>query len=114
MLSPWIHFGSISVRHIYYRVAQKHAEWQAAGLDKGKSCLDFLQQMGYREYSRLVCTEQSEVTAAENLLRLQFLQLWVVSRASQCADADLSTSGCKRPQNLGPLLSVAWLSNAQP
>jgi cryptochrome 2 len=52
MLSPWIHFGSISVRHIYYRVAQKHAEWQAAGVDKGRSCLDFLQQMGYREYSR--------------------------------------------------------------
>lgn len=54
MLSPWIHFGSISVRHIYYRVAQKHAEWQAAGVDKGRSCLDFLQQMGYREYSRWV------------------------------------------------------------
>jgi deoxyribodipyrimidine photolyase len=52
MLSPWIHFGSISVRHIYYRVAQKHAEWQASGVDKGRSCLDFLQQMGYREYSR--------------------------------------------------------------
>lgn len=22
MLSPWIHMGSISVRHVYYRVAQ--------------------------------------------------------------------------------------------
>jgi deoxyribodipyrimidine photolyase len=22
MLSPWIHAGSISVRHVYYRVAQ--------------------------------------------------------------------------------------------
>ena len=45
MLSPWIHAGSLSVRHIYYR-------WQAAGGDNGRSCLDFLQQMGYREYSR--------------------------------------------------------------
>jgi deoxyribodipyrimidine photolyase len=54
MLSPWIHFGTISVRHIYYRVAQKHAEWQAAGVERGKSCMDFLQQMGYREYSRWV------------------------------------------------------------
>jgi len=34
------------------RVAQKHAEWQSSGVDRGKSCLDFLQQMGYREYSR--------------------------------------------------------------
>lgn len=34
------------------RVAQKHAEWQGSGVDRGKSCLDFLQQMGYREYSR--------------------------------------------------------------
>ncbi|KAI8471040.1 MAG: hypothetical protein J3K34DRAFT_520806 [Monoraphidium minutum] len=52
MLSPWIHAGSVSVRHIYYRVAQKHAEWQASGAGRGASCLDFVQQLGYREYSR--------------------------------------------------------------
>lgn len=110
MLSPWIHMGSISVRHVYYRVAQvgfsmgppaarlpappacgdpcvsstaaapqpgcllaltesrpparlparvrsrpqKHAEWQPAAPERGASCLDFVQQLGYREYSRWV------------------------------------------------------------
>lgn len=51
-LSPWIHCGSLSVRTIYYRVRRKQAEWLAEGKDLSKSCTDFLQQMGYREYSR--------------------------------------------------------------
>ncbi|KAG2450020.1 hypothetical protein HYH02_000124 [Chlamydomonas schloesseri] len=51
-LSPWIHIGSISVRYIFYRVRQCQAEWLAGGADRGRSCDDFLQQMGYREYSR--------------------------------------------------------------
>ena len=112
MLSPWIHAGSVSVRHVYYRVAQvracmcarvcvsaapaispsdssavganpallyahppppqhthtnthththththtqKHAEWAEAVPERGGSCLDFVQQLGYREYSRCVC-----------------------------------------------------------
>ena len=73
MLSPWIHAGGVSVRHVYYRVAQKHAEWQAlaaagggaaggaaagggggggGAVGSGAGCLDFVQQLGYREYSR--------------------------------------------------------------
>jgi cryptochrome 1 len=71
MLSPWIHFGSISVRHIYYRVAQKHAEWQAAGVDKGKSCLEFLQQMGYREYSRYLAFHFPFITERSMLAHLR-------------------------------------------
>eukprot|EP00775_Hariotina_reticulata_P005124 gene5124-5364_t len=51
-LSPWIHDGTISVRFIYYRIRALQAEWQAAGADNQKSCQDFLQQLGYREYSR--------------------------------------------------------------
>ncbi|KAG2427955.1 hypothetical protein HXX76_011942 [Chlamydomonas incerta] len=51
-LSPWIHIGSISVRYIFYRVRQCQAEWLAGGADTARSCDDFLQQMGYREYSR--------------------------------------------------------------
>lgn len=31
---------------------QCQAEWLAAGTDRAQSCDDFLQQMGYREYSR--------------------------------------------------------------
>jgi hypothetical protein len=33
-------------------LAQKHTEWQAGDTDRGPSCLDFVQQLGYREYSR--------------------------------------------------------------
>ena len=53
-LSPWIHIGTISVRYIYYRVRQCQEAWLAQGIDRTQSCLDFLQQMGYREYSRWV------------------------------------------------------------
>ncbi|GFH29708.1 phytochrome-like protein cph1, partial [Haematococcus lacustris] len=41
-LSPWIHIGTISVRYIFYRALPSITN----------SCKDFLQQMGYREYSR--------------------------------------------------------------
>ncbi len=34
------------------QVRQCQGEWLAAGADKSVSCDDFLQQMGYREYSR--------------------------------------------------------------
>ncbi|KAK9817351.1 hypothetical protein WJX74_009833 [Apatococcus lobatus] len=52
-LSPHIHMGEISVRHIYFVVRQQeHAflrEGRARGVD---SCRQFMQQMGYREYAR--------------------------------------------------------------
>ncbi|WIA22738.1 hypothetical protein OEZ86_009697 [Tetradesmus obliquus] len=51
-LSPWIRVGSVSVRHIYYRVRAQQAEWAAAGVDHDSSCRDFMQQLAYREYSR--------------------------------------------------------------
>ncbi|GIL75052.1 hypothetical protein Vretifemale_4894, partial [Volvox reticuliferus] len=51
-LSPWVHIGSISVRYIFYRIRQCQAEWMAVGVDRTRSCDDFLQQVGYREYSR--------------------------------------------------------------
>ncbi|GLI62187.1 hypothetical protein VaNZ11_004772, partial [Volvox africanus] len=51
-LSPWVHIGSISVRYIFYRIRQCQAEWLAIGVDRTRSCDDFLQQVGYREYSR--------------------------------------------------------------
>ena len=54
MLSPWIHFGSLSVRHAYYRVAKQHAAWAAAGVHCCSCCLDFLQPLGLREYSCLL------------------------------------------------------------
>mmetsp|Transcript_6370 Transcript_6370/g.14137 ORF Transcript_6370/g.14137 Transcript_6370/m.14137 type:complete len:935 (-) Transcript_6370:1153-3957(-) len=51
-LSPWIHIGSISMRYIFYRVRQAQVEALAAGVDRNQSCIDFMRQMGYREYGR--------------------------------------------------------------
>ncbi|KAF8066292.1 CRY1 [Scenedesmus sp. PABB004] len=51
-LSPWIHAGDLSVRTIFHRVRAQQAAWAAAGEDAGGSCAAFLQQLGYREYSR--------------------------------------------------------------
>ena len=53
------------------RVAQKHAEWQAQGSDKGRSCLDFLQQMGYREYSRYLSFHFPFITERSMLAHLR-------------------------------------------
>jgi len=50
-LSPHIHFGEVSVRRIYYLVKQREWEWASAG-QGSTSCMDFLRQMGYREYGR--------------------------------------------------------------
>lgn len=50
-LSPHIHYGEISPRHIYYVVKQKEWEWQQQG-STWTSAADFLKQLGYREYSR--------------------------------------------------------------
>jgi hypothetical protein len=63
------------------RVAQKHAEWQGSGVDRGKSCLDFLQQMGYREYSRW------DTTAAANINLLSCL--CAVASLARCDSATL-------------------------
>ncbi|KAK9819946.1 hypothetical protein WJX72_004261 [[Myrmecia] bisecta] len=50
-LSPHIHYGEISVRHVYYVARQREMQFKAEG-SGGTSCEDFLRQMGYREYAR--------------------------------------------------------------
>jgi deoxyribodipyrimidine photolyase len=55
MTSPWIHAGSLSVRAVYYAVAARHAAWCAEGAGRARSCLEFLQQLGYREYRCVLC-----------------------------------------------------------
>lgn len=51
-LSPHLHFGEMSVRYVYYAVKQREAAWSAQQGGPMGSCVDFLQQIGYREYSR--------------------------------------------------------------
>lgn len=50
-LSPHIHFGEISVRVIFHEVRAREAALRASRPDS-TAVPDFLQQLGYREYSR--------------------------------------------------------------
>eukprot|EP00891_Asterochloris_glomerata_P002034 jgi/Astpho2/2034/Aster-00531 len=50
-LSPHIHYGEISIRHVFYVVKQRELDFLEKG-NRSTSCRDFLQQMGYREYAR--------------------------------------------------------------
>lgn len=50
-LSPHVHFGEISARHIFQECIKKGAEWETENKG-GSSVADFLRQLGYREYSR--------------------------------------------------------------
>eukprot|EP00879_Flechtneria_rotunda_P003190 GHRR01003413.1.p1 GENE.GHRR01003413.1~~GHRR01003413.1.p1 ORF type:complete len:685 (+),score=262.21 GHRR01003413.1:1217-3271(+) len=110
MLSPWIHFGCISVRHIYYRVAQKHAEWQAAGLDQGKSCLDFLQQMGYREYSRYLAFHFPFITERSMLAHLRAVP-WRLDQAAFKAWRQGLTGYPLVDAGMRQLWSMGWCHN---
>lgn len=50
-LSPYIHFGEVSVRHVYHAVKAMALEWARRG--QSTEALDaFLRQLGFREYSR--------------------------------------------------------------
>eukprot|EP00892_Ulva_mutabilis_P006803 jgi/Ulvmu1/4495/UM002_0221.1 len=50
-LSPYIHFGEVSVRVIYHEAMQRR-EVLAAADPQSQAVDDFVQQLGYREYSR--------------------------------------------------------------
>lgn len=62
-------------------MAQRHAEWQAGGQDKGRSCLDFLQQMGYREYSRYLSFHFAFITERSMLAHLRAVP-WRLDQAA--------------------------------
>lgn len=53
-LSPHVHYGEISMRHIFFVVKQRESTFQhtAEATAVHTSCSDFLKQTGYREYSR--------------------------------------------------------------
>ncbi|CAK0781020.1 hypothetical protein CVIRNUC_005258 [Coccomyxa viridis] len=51
-LSPHVHFGEISTRHIFYVVKRREARQGAHAAEWAQSTTDFLRQMGYREYAR--------------------------------------------------------------
>lgn len=50
-LSPHIHYGEVSVRHMHYVAKSQQLDWARLG-ESGASVSHFLRQLGYREYSR--------------------------------------------------------------
>ncbi|XP_074572714.1 cryptochrome-1-like isoform X2 [Curcuma longa] len=56
MLSPYIHFGELSVRKIYQNVRIKQLQWaKDRDCKKEESAKMFLRSIGLREYSRYLC-----------------------------------------------------------
>ncbi|KAJ7570316.1 hypothetical protein O6H91_01G114800 [Diphasiastrum complanatum] len=56
LLSPYLHFGELSVRKVFYNVREKQALWTKEGNDGAvRSVNIFLRSIGFREYSRYLC-----------------------------------------------------------
>lgn len=55
LLSPYLHFGEISVRKIYRALRMRQIEWTEGKSDAEESVNFFLRSVGLREYSRYLC-----------------------------------------------------------
>lgn len=56
LLSPYIHFGEISVRKIFQSVRMKQILWVGEGIMEAEASVNlFLKSIGFREYSRYLC-----------------------------------------------------------
>ncbi|KAF3796365.1 Cryptochrome-2 [Nymphaea thermarum] len=56
LLSPYIHFGELSIRKVYQRVRMKQVLWVKEGNSSAEESVNFfLRSIGLREYSRYIC-----------------------------------------------------------
>ncbi|CAA6655270.1 unnamed protein product [Spirodela intermedia] len=56
LLSPYLHFGELSVRKVYQSVRMKQIQWsKEENSDAAQSVNFFLKSVGLREYSRYLC-----------------------------------------------------------
>lgn len=56
LLSPYLHFGELSVRKVFHSVRMKQILWTKEGNSVGeKSASIYLRAIGLREYSRYIC-----------------------------------------------------------
>lgn len=56
LLSPYLHFGELSVRKVFHSVQMKQLLWANEGNNCGlESAKMFLRAIGFREYSRYLC-----------------------------------------------------------
>ena len=56
LLSPYLHYGELSVRKVYQSVRMKQIQWsKVENSEAAESIRLFLRSLGLREYSRYVC-----------------------------------------------------------
>ncbi|XP_062232688.1 cryptochrome-1-like isoform X2 [Phragmites australis] len=56
LLSPYLHFGELSVRKVYQLVKTQQVRWENEGRSEAEESLRlFLRSIGFREYSRYLC-----------------------------------------------------------
>ncbi|TVU10646.1 hypothetical protein EJB05_44190 [Eragrostis curvula] len=56
LLSPYLHFGELSVRKVYQLVNMQLAKWENEGKSEAEDSVPlFLRSIGFREYSRYLC-----------------------------------------------------------
>lgn len=56
LLSPYLHFGELSVRKVFHSVQMKQISWTNEGNTRGlESVKMFIRAIGFREYSRYLC-----------------------------------------------------------
>ncbi|KAL9240312.1 hypothetical protein vseg_014548 [Gypsophila vaccaria] len=56
LLSPYLHFGELSVRKVFHYVQLKQMMWANQGNSRGLESVNmFLKAIGFREYSRYLC-----------------------------------------------------------
>ncbi|KAL6634605.1 hypothetical protein ACP70R_027276 [Stipagrostis hirtigluma subsp. patula] len=81
LLSPYLHFGELSVRKVFHQVRMKQLMWSNDGNHAGEeSCALFLRSIGLREYSRYLTFNHPCSHEKPLLSHLRFFP-WVVDEA---------------------------------
>jgi len=79
LLSPYLHFGELSVRKVFHQVRMKQLMWSNEGNHAGEeSCTWFLRSIGLREYSRYLTFNHPCSHEKPLLSHLRFFP-WVVN-----------------------------------
>lgn len=79
LLSPYLHFGELSVRKVFHQVRMKQLTWSnESNLDGEEGCSLFLRSIGLREYSRYLTFNHPCSHEKPLLAHLRFFP-WVVN-----------------------------------
>ncbi|KAG8071160.1 hypothetical protein GUJ93_ZPchr0006g41640 [Zizania palustris] len=79
LLSPYLHFGELSVRKVFHQVRMKQLMWSNEGNHAGEeSCGLFLRSIGLREFSRYLTFNHPYSLEKPLLAHLRFFP-WVVN-----------------------------------